>query len=280
MSVSARSAPACLVLSLVLGLASVAGCSRVESPRPTPVAVRYHLVADPATLPLLRALANAYADANPHVTLTVESGNAAGVSERLHTGRAQLGAIAQVLDPIDRPWWLVDLAMDGVAVIVHPQNSLSALSTRDARDVFSGVRNQWAEYGVEGIGNIEVAVREDGDASRSVFDRTIMGDARLTLDALVMPSIETMLNYVALKPGAIGYAPAASVTRHPVAKALALEGQMPTPENVASGAYPLVRTLHLIAASEPQGELRNFVAWALGPHGHEIAASLGYAVVP
>jgi phosphate transport system substrate-binding protein len=256
-----------------------AGCSRVESPKPTPVPVRYRLVADAATLPLLRALANAYSAANPYVTLTIEAADAATISERLRTGQAQLGAVAQDLPPIDPPWWLADLALDGIAVVVHEQNPVNALSTRDARDVFSGVRNTWQDYGVDGIGNIEVAVREDGDATRAIFDRSVMGDARLTLDALVMPSIETMLNYVALKPGAIGYAPAASVARHAVAKAVALDGHLPTPENVASGAYPLVRTVNLIAAGEPRAELRDFAAWALGPLGKDIAASLGYAVV-
>lgn len=267
-------------LALALCLPLGAACSRVEAPSPTPVAVSYRLVADPATLPLLRALAESYSASNPYVTFTVDSGEGADMVERLRTGRAQLGAVAQDVEPVDPPWWLADLALDGIAVIVHEQNPLTALGARDVRDVFSGVRNAWSDYGVDAIGNIEVAVREDGAAVRAIFDRVVMGDVRLTLDALVMPSNATMLNYVALKPGAIGYASSASVARNPVAKALALDGHAPTPENVASGAYPLSRAIHLVAPSEPQGELRNFAAWALGPQGKQIASALGYAVSP
>lgn len=268
------------VFALGLCLSLGAACSRVEAPRPTPVAVSFRLVADPAALPLLRALSDAYTAADPYVTFTVDSSDGVDLAERLRTGRAQLGAVAQDLEPVDPPWWLADLALDGIAVIVHEQNPIPALGARDVRDVFSGVRNSWSDYGVEGIGNIEVAVREEGAATRTIFDQAVMGDVRLTLDALVMPSNATMLNYVALKPGAIGYASGASIARNPVAKAVALDGQAPTPENVASGAYPLARTIHLIAPSEPQGELRKFAAWALGPQGKQIATTFGYAVRP
>jgi phosphate transport system substrate-binding protein len=177
-------------------------------------------------------------------------------------------------------WWLADLAMDGVAVIVNPQNPINEISLQDARAIFSGERNNWVDYGADSIGNIEVAVREAGDGTRLIFDQTIMGDLRLTFDAMVMPSAETMLNYVAIKPGAIGYVPSASVARkQPAVKVLTLSGAAPQAENITDGGYPLSRMLNLIAAREPQGELRNFVAWALGPQGQQIAQSLGYAAL-
>lgn len=286
----------------LLVIFALCACSRVESPRPTPVTEHYRLVADGATLPLLRALTDAYtAEVNPYVIFTLDSGGPAYVAERLRSGQVQLGAASLAPPPLaSAQWWLMDLVMDGVAVIVHPQNPISEISSRDLRDIFSGVRNHWRDYGVESLGNVEVAVREDGDGTRSKFDQTIMGDQRLTFDALVMPSIETMLNYVALKPGAIGYVPNTRVSTAnrgaanearldgapaqpvaaPAVKALILDGKAPSVAHIASGEYPLSRTLSLISLREPQGELRNFVAWALGPRGKAIAESLGYAPIP
>jgi phosphate transport system substrate-binding protein len=256
-------------------------------PRPTPVAEHYRLIADSATQPLLQALTDAYVQTvNPYARFTIELGAPSRLVERLRSGQVLLGATSLVPpEPAGLKWWLADLALDGVAVVVHADNPVNALTLRDLRDIFSGGRNDWADYGEDQLGNIEVAVREDGDGTRVTFDRTVMGDQRLTFDALVMPSVETVLNFVALKPGAIGYIPLSSMAGQggvgsgaalPV-KALVLDGVAPMAENLASGEYPLVRTLNLIGLYEPQGELRNFVAWALGPQGRTITESLGYA---
>jgi phosphate transport system substrate-binding protein len=257
----------------------IAACNRVESPKPTPVTERYRLAADAAALPLLRALANAYTAANPYTELTVEATSRTGLAQALQSGQTALAATSLVppaLTPTSQ-WWQAELALDGVSVIVHPQNPINDIATRDARDVFAGIRNQWKQLGANNIGAIKVAVREEGDGGRALFDQLVMGDQPLTLDALVMPSAETMMNYVALNPEAVGYAPSARANAQPGVKALALDGKTATPANLGSGDYPLSRTISLIGAHEPQSELRNFVAWALGPQGKEIAESLGYA---
>jgi phosphate transport system substrate-binding protein len=268
------------VLSAVIG-AMLAACGRTPTPTPTAAPpVRFRIVADGATLPLLRALADAYSADRPNVIITLESGNPNAVADRVMTGQAQLGATsllpASPADAKTRPW-LADLAYDGIAVIVHTQNPITDLSLPDVRAIFSGERNHWRDYGAEDIGPIDVAVREGGDGTRVLFDQTVMGAQRLTLDALVMPSIETMINFVAIKPGGIGYAPTASVFRqNTIVKAVMISGKAPTPETILSGEYPLVRTLNLMAPREPQGPVRDFVIWLLGAEGKQIAQSLGY----
>ncbi|PJF49114.1 MAG: hypothetical protein D6709_10905 [Chloroflexi bacterium] len=267
-----------------------AGCARAEPPQPTPVAEHYRLIADSATYPLMRGLTNAYAESvNPYARFTIEQGAPDRVAERLRSGQVLLGATSLVPPaPGGLKWWLADLALDGVAVIVHADNPIDGLTLNDLRDIFAGARNTWADYGQDALGNIEVAVREAGDGARVVFDRVVMGDQRLTFDALVMPSVETMLNFVTLRPGAIGYTPSASALgqRSGAAglnvrvKVLALDGVPLTSEKLRSGDYPLARTLNLVSLYEPQGELRNFVAWALGPQGKALIESLGYATFP
>jgi len=62
----------------------------------------------------------------------------------------------------------------------------------------------------------------------------------------------------------------------PKVRALTLDGVPPSFEGVATGAYPVVRPVNLVALSEPSGELRQFVAWALSNEGQRVAANLGY----
>jgi phosphate transport system substrate-binding protein len=84
-----------------------------------------------------------------------------------------------------------------------------------------------------------------------------------------------------VKPNAIGYASSSGVARQPrPVKMLPVNGVAPSPEAIASGEYPLSRTVNLAALREPQGELRKFVAWALGPAGKQVAEQQGYVPMP
>lgn len=263
----------------LMALALAACNAPPATPTPTPASIRIRMAADGDTAPLLSALTDAYYAVNPHVIFTVDVGNPAFVSDELQNGRVVLAATS--LPPADGSRWLADLAMDGIAVIVHPQNTVAGITLQDARAIFSGERNNWQDYGVDGLGAIEVAVREEGDGGRRVFDDAVMGAQRLTLDAFIMPSVDTMLNYAMVKPNAIGYAPSSGVARQPrPVKMLPINGAAPAPEAISNGEYPLSRTLSLMAMREPQGDLRDFVAWALGPAGRQIAAQQGYAPLP
>ena len=268
---------ACIVALLL------AGCSRVETPKVTPVVVKLRVDADAALFPLMRALTDAYTAGHPNVTFTVQSGNDETVTDAIYKREADMAAVSLLPAEVKgraNPW-IADLAMDGVAVIVNPANPLDNLSLQDLRDIFSGTRNRWNDLGVVGLEDIEVAVREEGDGMRATFDSAVMGSAKLTLSAVVLPSVEVAMNFVAYQANAIAYVPSARITDTvtPPVKVLSVEGQQPTKSNIGSGAYRLSRTLNLIALSEPQGELRQFVAWILGPEGQAIVASLNYVEV-
>lgn len=267
------------VLLALMGLMIAACNAPPATPTVTPVAVRIRIAADGDTAPLMRALTDAYYAVNPYINFTVDVGHPNFVATEVQNGNAVLAATS--LPPAGSTRWLADLAMDGIAVIVHPQNPAAGLTLQDARAIFAGERNNWLDYNVDGLGPIEVAVREEGDGSRRVFDDVVMGAQKLTLDAFVMPSIDTMLNFPMVKPNAIGYAPTSGVSRQPrPVKMLLVNGVAPTAQTIATGEYPLSRTLNLMAMREPQGDLRDFVAWALGPAGKQIAAQQGYAPLP
>ncbi len=268
-------------VGVVMLCALLASCSRVEVPRPTPQPSAYRLVVDDASFPLVRALARVYHERQPWVMFTIDQGNMQFVREQIGAARAQLGVVGQLPPDIGAGWWLTDLAMDGVAVIVHEQNTMQNLSLADARAIFAGERNQWTDYSVNGLGDIKVAVREGGEATRTIFDNSVMGAQRLTFDALLMPSADVMLRYVALNPGAIGYVPFSRVTQQKLAvRTVRVEGVAPSPETIASGEYALAFAIYFVAAQEPQEALRDFVLWALSDEGKQVARALGYTPLP
>jgi phosphate transport system substrate-binding protein len=231
----------------------------------------------------MQALADAYTTRHPHVLFDIQPGNAEMAAGAVYARQADIAVVSRLPVTVQgrEPPWIADLAMDGVAVIVNPTNPINNLTLQDLRDIYAGARNRWRDFGIEGLNDIEVAVREDGDGTRSLFDGVVMGHAKLTLTAIVLPSIEVAMNFVAYKPDAIAYVPSARITStvSPVVKVISIEGHPPIREYISTERYPLARMLNLVALAEPQGDLREFVAWVLGREGQTIVAATNYVAV-
>ncbi len=275
--------PARLSLALLASALLASGCAGAPPPPATLAPVSLRIAADPALLPAVRALAQAYADRRPHVSITVIPASSRAAAEAVQLRQADAAAVSELpLLPEEAGLWVGDLAMDGVAVIVHPANPLTGLTGQQLREIFSGALSDWGALGAPGLGPVQAAIRESGDGSRDVFDRAIMRDYPLSPDAVVAPSIEVMLAFVAYQPGAIGYVPSSRITAtvSPPVKVLAVDGLAPSREAIARGAYCMARLLRFIAAAEPQGELRQFVAWALGEEGQRVVTMANYVSLP
>jgi phosphate transport system substrate-binding protein len=58
-------------------------------------------------------------------------------------------------------------------------------------------------------------------------------------------------------------------------KIIGIEGVTPSPETSANGKYVLSSPLYVIAKNEPQGDLREFMAWLLGNPGQALLSQSG-----
>jgi phosphate transport system substrate-binding protein len=225
--------------------------------------------------PLIEDLAQAYTGRHEHVTIEVQGGGsrlgiALASKNQIAIGTASRKPTAEEeRDPetgAKRLWWTA-IAQDGIALVVHPQNVMEGLTLPQARDIFFGRILDWEEIGGT-PGEIVVVSREDGSGTREVFEEKVMGKKRVTLTAIVMPSSEAVVEYIARHPTAVGYVSMGYLS--PQVKALPVEGVSPTPATVQSGAYPLTRPLYLLTGQEPTGEVKAFIEFALSPAGQAV----------
>jgi len=225
--------------------------------------------------PLVEDLAQASSERHEYVTVDVQGGGsrlgiALARENQIDIGTASRKPTAEdERDPetgAKRLWWTA-IAQDGIALVVHPQNIVGSLTLSKAKDIFFGRILDWEEIGGT-PGEIVVVSREDGSGTREVFEEIVMGEKRVTLTAIVMPSSEAVVEYIARHPTAIGYVSMGYLS--PQVKALPVEGVSPTPEDVRSGAYPLTRPLYILTGQEPTGEVRAFIEFALSPAGQTV----------
>ncbi len=228
--------------------------------------------------PLLQALTESYITQRPYVTFDLQLGGSGLGLDLLQAGQVDVAASswAPTKEELDRAGLqATPIALDGLSVIVHPSNPIDGLGLAQVRGIFRGRIGDWREVGGK-IGDTLVVSREDGSGSRQGFESLVMDRQAVTPAAVVMPSSQAVVDYVALHPNAIGYTGMGDLTT--TVKALAIEGLEPIPKTVKEGTYPLTRILALVVFTDADAGARSFVEFAAGPAAQDIVKARWAAV--
>lgn len=172
------------------------------------------------------------------------------------------------------------IALDGVAVIVHPDNPLPQLSTTQLAQIFAGSITTWDALGA-GSGPIHLYARDDRSGTFDTFKTLVLDAHQLPLadSARRFESGEQLAAQVSTDRQAIGFSSLASVH---AAKVLAIvdgtsQAMLPTPALVASEDYPLSRRLYLYLPPAQRNPLaRALVEFAQSAQGQAIVAGSGF----
>ena len=193
---------------------------------------------------VIGALGEAFTEANPDVNFTYNpTGSGSGITA-VSEGRCDIGLSSRNLKDEEAAKGLkaTVLALDGIAVIVNPENPVSELSLEQIAKVYTGEITNWSELGGNDA-EIVVIGREAGSGTRDGFESITK-----TADACVyrqeLTSTGDVITTVAQNPDAIGYASLASIGD--TVKALVVEGVAPSEETVKDGSYLVQRPFVLV----------------------------------
>jgi len=255
-----------LGLGVLLAL-MLAACSRADAPPAAPAVVR--IAGATSMMPALQALAAAYRlrHANARIEL-LDNGSAAGLHE-LKAGVVDIAAISWQPEGAETPEGVIatPFARDGIGIIVHPANRVAGLTLNQVRSIYRGEVLDWRAGGGPQDEPMVVS-REDGSGTRAAFEALVMSGEQVTLNAVVLPSSQAVVDQVARRPGAIGYVSMAAFTD--TVRVVPVEELSPTPANVRSGAYHLTRYLYLYTPAVPAPDVRRFLDFVLSPEGQRI----------
>ncbi|MEE1924826.1 phosphate ABC transporter substrate-binding/OmpA family protein [Pseudomonas sp. 148P] len=172
------------------------------------------------------------------------------------------------------------IALDGVAVLVHPDNPLPQLTIEQLAQVFSGQVSTWEQLGVGG-GPIQLYARDDRSGTWETFKTLVLDPHRETLSnkAKRFESGEELAEAVRQDRHAIGFSSLSTVHG---ARVLAVadgasRAMLPSPEQIASEDYPLSRRLYFYLPPAQSNPLaRALLDFTQGPRGQAIVASNGF----
>jgi phosphate transport system substrate-binding protein len=170
------------------------------------------------------------------------------------------------------------LALDGLVVLVHKGNPLRRLSIDQIASIFSGAVTDWSQVGGS-PGPIHVYARDAKSGTGDTFNGIVMKGKTLVASAQLEDGNDVLADKVAADVGGVGYAGFAYVRG---AKALSIVTDCglsfpPSDFFVRTEEYPLSRRLFLYAPATPTNAAsHDFVDYALGPTGQDIAGKKGF----
>jgi len=222
--------------------------------------------------PFAELLAEEYMIRYPQSHIYVQGGGSTAGIEAVRTHAAQIGMSSRSLTSEEKGLYAVTIAKDAIAIILHPKNPVQDLSLVRVREVFSGKIKNWEELG--GFDHpIVLVTREEGSGTREAFQKLVIGEEEITLEALVQDSNGAIRQVVAGDPNAIGYISLGLVNEK--VKTIKISGAEPTVKNIESGHYHLVRPFLFIFNSEPVGEAKSFLDFVMSPEAQNLLSKEG-----
>ncbi len=217
--------------------------------------------------PFAEKVAERYMSAHPEVSITVQGGGSAMGIQAAQSGAAEIGMADLVkLPPEAAGLREIEVARDGIAMIVHPSNPVRGLTLAQIRSIFNGKLRNWKEVGGEDK-PISVVSREAGSGTRTSFEQ-IVGEIDLLNDAIIQDSNGTIRETVANDPGAIGYISHGLLNDR--IKAVDVDGSACTEMAIMSGAYTLVRPIFLLCKPDARPVCVQFLEYMRSNEAQEL----------
>jgi phosphate transport system substrate-binding protein len=238
--------------------------------------------------------AETYRNVDPTVTIAVTGGGSGTGIASLINGTVDIAnasramkdeeyadANANGIEPVEHV-----VAIDALAVIVHPDNPVSELTIKQLANMYTGRITNWKDVG----GNDEPIIllsRETNSGTHVYFLEEVVRQGNkentdiFAPQTLLMPSSVGITSELRRNPRSIGYDGLGYVDpQHEKVIAVAVDENspyvLPTVETASAGKYPLARNLYMYTAGEPTGVIAEYLDWIFSSDGQAIVANLGF----
>lgn len=243
-----------LSMSAVLMLGLLAGCgSKTDNTTPAnaPNATLSGTVSTDGSTSMekvIGALGEAFMATNDDVTFTYNpTGSGSGITA-VAEGRCDIGLSSRALKEDEKAQGLTEttLALDGIAVIVNPENPVDDLTLEQIAKIYTGEISNWKDVGGNDA-EIVLIGREAGSGTRDRFE-SITDTAEACRYRQELTSTGDVITTVAQNPNAIGYASLAAV--EDTVKSLSVDGVQPSEDTVKDGNYAIQRPFVLVTRTD------------------------------
>ena len=226
---------------------------------------------------VIGALSEAY-ESDTGVTVTYNATGSGSGIQAVQEGRCDIGLSSRSLKDEEKAKGLEEttLALDGIALVVNPENPVSDLDLETISKIYTGEISNWKDVGGNDS-DIVLIGREAGSGTRDGFESiTYTTDKCQYRQELT--STGDVIATVASNPNAIGYASLSAVKDS--VKALRVAGVAPSEETVKDGSYVVQRPFVLVTVKDKalSENAKKFMEFVTSKSANDIISGAG--VVP
>ena len=263
-----------IVIAAACALALFAGCS-AKAPEAAAEDGNVSLDGSTSMEKVIGSLGESFINSNPGTSYTYNpTGSGSGI-KAVSEGTCDIGLSSRNLKDDEKASGLTGtvLALDGIAVIVNPNNPVSDLSVEQIASIYKGEITNWKDVGGNDA-EIVLIGREAGSGTRDGFE-SITGTNDACKYRQELTSTGDVITTVSQNPDAIGYASLASLKDN--VKALTVGGIAPTEETVKDGSYVIQRPFVLVTRDgvELSETAKKFFDYATSSQAAEVITAAG-----
>lgn len=224
---------------------------------------------------VINSLGESFMAMNKDVKFTYNpTGSGSGI-QAVSEGRCDIGLSSRALKDDEKASGLTEtiLALDGIAIVVNPENPVSDLDVDTIAKIYTGEITNWKDVGGNDA-EIVLIGREAGSGTRDGFE-SITGTTDACQYRQELTSTGDVITTVSQNPDAIGYASLAALKDN--VKALTVGGVAPTEDTVKDGSYVIQRPFVLVTktGAKLSENAQKFFDFALSAEAAQYITSAG-----
>lgn len=265
------------VMCLILGLGTTVQAGAMDAFKGEKGTLK--IAGGTAHIPVMKEAAKRIMSLNPDIQISIAGGGSGVGIKQVGEGLVDIGNSGR--RPTDEEIGKYDLkmfkwAIDGVGIVVNPNNEVQALTKAQVIDIFSGKIDNWKHLG--GVDKeINVYTRDKASGTREVFWKKALAKGEITSKANFVVSNGAMKTVISQDPYGIGYVSVGHIDK--TVAPVSFNGVAPTLDNVKQGKYIIARGLYSNTKGNPSGMTKKFIDYLFTPEGQKIAASKGFIPV-
>ncbi len=282
-SFSIRSSPAFLagVVVLLLAAALVSGCVGSD---PSVEQRSISVTGSTTVLPIAQIAADAYMDKHQNDEILVSGGGSSVGIKAVGERTADIGMASRDIKSSEMEQYpgIVEhvIAVDGIALIVNPQNPVSSLTMAEIKAIYKGEITNWKDVGGSDR-QIVVVGRDSASGTREFFYDEVMKKEEFVRTQQELNSNGAVKQTVAQTPDAIGYVGLGYIDTTVKAISINKDGTLvaPTIDNVKNKSYPIARGLHMYTNGPETGLAKDYLDFLMSAEGQQIVSKEGFVPI-
>ncbi len=221
------------------------------------------------------ALIETFMEEHPGVDVTYDpTGSGAGITGA-EDGTLDLGLSSRALKDEETAKGLkaTTFALDGIAIVVNPENTVTDLSMEQIAKLATGEITNWSEVGGPDAPVVLIG-REAGSGTRDGFESIVDVKDKCVYEQ-ELTSTGAVLAGVAGNPNAFGYVSLASVDES--VKPVTVDGVTASEETVKDGSYKIQRPFVFVTkeGGELSAQAQAFMDYALSAEAAQFIQNAG-----